>query len=201
MPTARQKSLPRPPGRTAMRPPYVATVPATRPTIPSPPMATTTRSSAQAAAASSSAWASDVVGVTTRSWPAERRAASTDGSSLVARPPPADGLTTSWRRRATELLRDQLAGVEDPGRVEQGLHRPQHLDAESSDLVGHPGAVVGADGVVVRDRRTAGDEGVTRGCLGLLPLGNRVLRLSREDGEVERRALPVEVRDVAHHDR
>src|SRR4051812_28095080 len=129
MPTARQKSLPRPPGRTPIRPPYDETVPATRPTMPSPPIATTTRSSAQAAAASSSACANEVVGVTTRSWPADRSAASTEGSSLVARPPPADGLTTSWRRRATELLRDQLAGVEDPGRVEQGLHRPEHLDA------------------------------------------------------------------------
>ena len=48
-----------------------------------------------------------------------------------------------------------LPGLRIPVGIEHRLDRAQHLDAEIADLVAHPRPVVGADGVVVGDRRAA----------------------------------------------
>ena len=47
----------------------------------------------------------------------------------------------------------QLARVQHPGRIEARLHGAQHVDAQLADLGGQPRRVVGADGVVVGQRR------------------------------------------------
>src|SRR3954447_6667022 len=101
MPTTRQKSLPRPPGRT----PSTAfgqsrRIPATQPMSPSPDRVTIVRSSSYAARASPRAWSSDAVCSVWNSRPRSRSAASTSGTSRPARPPPALGLTSRAIRRS-----------------------------------------------------------------------------------------------------
>src|SRR5690349_5951412 len=59
-----------------------------------------------------------------------------------------------------ESVRQQDPGIADVLRVEALLHRPQHLDPERPDLPLQPGPVVGAHGVVVRERAARGDQGV-----------------------------------------
>ena len=56
------------------------------------------------------------------------------------------------------LVRQQLAGVHDPGRVEPLLRRPQQLEAGLPHLGPHVGRVVAAGGVVVADRAAVGDD-------------------------------------------
>ena len=82
------------------------------------------------------------------------------------------------------------------------------LSARSSSLPSAPCspaahvAVVAADRVVVGDRRARGGDRVARRPLGRLPLAGGIVRvLAREDGEVERGAVGIEVRDVAADDR
>src|SRR4051794_7559120 len=101
MPTTRQKSLPRPPGRT----PSTAfgrsrRMPATQPMSPSPESVTTVRPSSTAARASPRACSSDAVCSVWKSSPRSRSAASTSGTSRPARPPPALGLTSRAIRRS-----------------------------------------------------------------------------------------------------
>src|SRR5688572_29867576 len=88
---------------------------------------------------------------------------------------------------------DQHPRVEDPRRVELGLDGAEHPYADVADLPGEPRLVVGADRVVVGDRRARGDDGVAGGGLGGLPLGEGVLGLPCGDGEVERATGLVDV--------
>ena len=60
-------------------------------------------------------------------------------------------------------------------------------------------AVVGADAVVVRDRRAGADDRVVRRRLRARPLRERVVELLGDDGEVERGPGLVDVADVAQH--
>src|SRR5207302_3914358 len=70
----------------------------------------------------------------------------------------------------TAALRQELAGVHDPGGVELGLERAQRRDPVPSDLIAHPRRVVAADGVVVGDRAAVRADRSARGFLGLTPL-------------------------------
>src|SRR5215211_1974167 len=91
--------------------------------------------------------------------------------------------------------------VHDPGGVEALLRGPQHLDAERAGLRGEPLAVVAADRVMVRDRAAVRQDRLRGRRLGGAPLGERVLLLACQEGEVERGARPVQVRHMAHHER
>src|SRR5215211_4193763 len=97
--------------------------------------------------------------------------------------------------------RQQLPRVHDPGGVEALLRGPQHLDAERAGLRGEPLAVVAADRVMVRDRAAVRQDRLRGRRLGGAPLGERVLLLACQEGEVERGARPVQVRHMAHHER
>ena len=93
---------------------------------------------------------------------------------------------------------EELAGVHDPGRVELLLDRAQHLEPGLAHLGLHVGGVVAADRVVVGDRAAAGDDRLRGGALDLPPL----LELGAaagagDEGEVERGAVGVGVREVA----
>src|SRR6478735_9588558 len=81
---------------------------------------------------------------------------------------------------------DEHTGVEHPGRVELLLQRAQHPYADRADLPGQPRLVVLTDGVVMGDRRAVVDHRVARGRLRRQPLRDRVVRLLRGHGEVER---------------
>ncbi len=72
---------------------------------------------------------------------------------------------------------------------------------DAADLVLQPGAVVGADRVVMGDGRPAVDDGVHGLGLRVGPPPQGVVALRRGHGEVQRGAGLVDVRDVAEHDR
>ena len=91
-------------------------------------------------------------------------------TSTVSQDPDGDG------RRSPRSLGEQDAGVADALRVQPLLDRAQHLDAERADLALHPGAVVGADGVVVGERAAGAQQRVGRRPLGGEPLLDRQRR-------------------------
>src|SRR3954452_8348109 len=100
MPSTRQKSLPRPPGRaprTASS--WWRSTPATAPMSPSPDSVTTTSPASAAAPARARACSSDSVRSTRYSRSSRASAASTSGCRRAARPPPAEGLTSRAMRR------------------------------------------------------------------------------------------------------
>src|SRR4051794_12507839 len=118
MPSTRQKSLPRPPGRTpSTEPSCLRNTPATQPMSPSPDSVTTTSPASAAVAARARACSSDCVRSTRKGRPRSPSAASTSGCTRAARPPPADGLTSRAMRR---IRIDGSAG----GAPAEGRRRP-----------------------------------------------------------------------------
>src|SRR5207253_8431868 len=61
--------------------------------------------------------------------------------------------SAGWTRSAEELPR-----VHDPGGVEFALHGAQRVDPGGADLVLQPRRMVDADGMVMRDRASAGED-------------------------------------------
>ena len=59
---------------------------------------------------------------------------------------------TSSLSRLSELLRDDLARVEIPTGVHGGEESVDHVHARSGDVLFQPRCMLGADGVVVRER-------------------------------------------------
>ena len=98
IPRTRARSLPRPPGKI----PIAASVPASAPPIwpisPSPLMTTGVSPPATASCAAEMPCSRSLVRTVRQARPRDLRAASAAGSSLLARPPPACGLTMSAMR-------------------------------------------------------------------------------------------------------
>ena len=94
-----------------------------------------------------------------------------------------------------------LPGLRIPAGSSVALTARSTCDAEVADLVAHPRPVVGADGVVVGDGGAGAHHRVRRGGLRLAPLLDRVAALAGDDGEVQRRAGGIHMRNVAQHQR
>src|SRR3954471_1507487 len=91
----------------------------------------------------------------------------------------------------------QLARVEDAGRVQLLLDGAERRDAHVAKLGLHVVAMRSADRVVMGDRRSRPHDGIVGGTLRRAPLLDLVSLIGRcEHGEVERRAGLVQVRDV-----
>ena len=119
-----------------------------------------------------------------------------DRPARSSAPPPAS--KNRKKRRDRRLAGQQLAGVHDPGRVESFLHRPQRSSAGLPHLGLHVGGVVAADRVVVGDRAAVGDDRLAGGALDRRPLLDLGAAAGAGDeGEVERGAVGVGVREVA----
>ena len=81
------------------------------------------------------------------------------------------GPSAGYAPFSRELRIEQHAGVQDAGRVERALGAARSARAKSvAALAVVPGAVVAADGVVVRDRAAEPDQRLARGRLDLVPL-------------------------------
>src|SRR3954454_22070002 len=68
------------------------------------------------------------------------------------------------------LVGQQLARVHDPLRIQAPFGRPDDLDPQLADLVGHPRHVVAADRVVGGDLSARRDDRVAGRALGRAPL-------------------------------
>src|SRR4051794_4482479 len=214
-PCSRAWSLPVPAGMTPSGVPVPVTADSARWIMPSPPT-TTSASTPPATASAASCADSDASRPTSSrtctSWWWKR--ASARRPAATALPCPAAGFVSSATcfiirgpRRIAERCRrrnsfgDQLARVEDAGRVEDGLHRAQDLDADRTHLGGHPTAVDSADSVMVRDGSPVRHEHIVHCGLDAAPLLNGLALLRADDGEVEGRAGVIHVRDVAEDER
>src|SRR6476659_10928545 len=94
-------------------------------------------------------------------------------------------------------LRQQLARVHDPSRVQALLDRAQGIEAELADLRSHVGYVVAADSVVVGDGSASLDDRLRCGRLRGAPLLElRGRSAGGDEGAVERRPVRVRVREV-----
>ena len=143
-----------------------------------------------------------VLYVTSTLAPASRSSRATGaGGGRRRDPPPDSGLT---RSRKTGGSRDRgRPGLRTPGGVDAALTARSIATPTGPISRGQPRLVVAADGVVVGDRRAGRDHRVGGRGLGRRPLGERVVDgragLLGGDGEVERGAGLVDVRDVAEH--
>ena len=135
IPSARHRSLPRPPGSTPTTPSVCFNAPATAPINPSPPNATATSPAAAASTASSRAWARLFVYSKRCSRPKSRRAACTAGSARAGRPPPATGVTINASLRTGKIMPNRSASA-PLGRV--GTLRPAWRSASTSDFFSSP---------------------------------------------------------------
>ncbi len=117
-----------------------------------------------------------------------------DGRRSPARCTPKGGQARAGAVSSSE----ELSRVHDPSGIELLLDRPQHVDADLADLGLHVGRVVAADRVVVGDRGALGDDRLRGGALDLPPLLDLGAAAGAGDeGEVERGAVGVGVREVA----
>src|SRR6478609_151718 len=90
----------------------------------------------------------------------------------------------------------EYARVQDSGRVEFVFDRGQHSHPQLADFRIKPWPVRGADCVVMSDGPAGGNDGVGDIPLRPVPLGNRILRLFAEHGEIQRSDGAIDVRDM-----
>src|SRR5437870_12226712 len=88
----------------------------------------------------------------------------------------------------------QFPRVHDALRIEHTLHSAQDADAELTVLYGHPRRVLVTDGMLMADRPTVLHEALGCRLLDALPLLDFLAaRHARQDGEIQRGAIPVNV--------
>ena len=200
-PSIRAKSLPRPAGSTARVPPPRETAPASDESIPSPPTLTTTSPRDRGS----------VHEVADRARP--RAVGDLDRGAGVAQPPgdrhdgagcraaPGGRVDQERERPGHRAHGTSTPGLSTPAGSSSALTARRMPTPDVTDLAGVPGLVVGADRVVVGDRRAGREHRVAGRGLRRAPTGQRVVALLGGHGEVERAPRRVDVRDVAQHDR
>src|SRR5262249_26214768 len=100
----------------------------------------------------------------------------------------------------TLLCIDEHAGVEDARGVESGLGGGERAPEDFGTLLVVPAAMIAAHSVVVCDRATETNDGISGGALDLVPLFELTsLFAGGHDRVVGRRTIGVQMRESTRH--
>ena len=133
----------------------------------------------------------------TTSAPPARSTCTTSGSTRAPRPAACRWMDDQQQRGHGS----SLPGFRIPAGSSRVLDRPKDVDPQLADLRGQPGRMIGADGMVVGDRRAGADDRVGGGSLRRVPLAEGIASRRRgQHREVQRGARRVQVGHVTAHE-